>query len=177
MPDILSKIPEFSWPIAFAIVHPNVGGILGGFITRKNINPWYQSLKRPNWTPPNWLFGPVWTSIYSSLGYASYLVYRDIPSIDNSSILPLTLYATNLALNWSWTPIFFGLHKIDWALYNIMALWINTATLGFVYYKINHTAGLLIIPYVAWNTLATALNYVVYRDNKNDLSIEEIKEE
>ncbi|KAK0160811.1 hypothetical protein PV328_008178 [Microctonus aethiopoides] len=159
-------MPEklLSWPIVVGVIHPNVGGLLGGFITRKNINPWYESLKKPSWTPPKWAFGPVWTSLYCSMGYASYLVHRDGGGFQNAAI-PLSIYSINLALNWAWTPIFFGAHNIKLALYEIILLWGSTAVLGISFYKVNRLAGCLILPYLAWNTLATALNYVVYRDN------------
>ncbi|XP_011506417.1 PREDICTED: translocator protein [Ceratosolen solmsi marchali] len=156
---------RISWPLVVAIVHPNVGGWLGSIITKRNLKPWYESLKKPKWTPPNWVYGPLWTAIYSSMGYASYLVLQDCGSWRNAT-LPLSIYGTNLALNWAWVPIFFGAHKIKWALYDMIALWGSTAILGVTFYRINTTAGLLIAPYLAWNTLVTVLNYVLYRDNK-----------
>ncbi|XP_001607853.1 translocator protein [Nasonia vitripennis] len=169
---------RISWPVVVATVHPNLGGWAGGIITRKNINPWYESLKKPTWTPPKWAFAPIWTTIYCSMGYASHLVLRDSGSWENAA-LPLSIYGANLALNWAWTPIFFGAHQVKWALYEIIALWGTTAALGIVFYRVNQTAGLLIAPYLAWNTLAAALNYVIYRDNelnKSTVTIEETSE-
>lgn len=156
---------SISWPVVVAVVHPNIGGWIGGYITRRNINPWYQSLKKPNWTPPNWAFGPVWTSLYCTMGYSSYLVWRDGGGFEGAS-LPLAVYGMNLALNWSWTPLFFGAHNIKLALYEIVALWGSTVAVAITFYKVNSTAGYLIIPYLAWNSLAMALNYTIYRDNK-----------
>ncbi|KAJ8679921.1 hypothetical protein QAD02_015708 [Eretmocerus hayati] len=161
---------KITWPAVGAVILPNVGGWLGGLITRNNLTPWYESLKKPSWKPPNWAFGPVWTGIYCSMGYASYMVLQDSGSWKNAA-MPLSVYGANLALNWAWTPIFFGAHNIKLALYELTALWGCTAALSLVFYRVNTTAGLLIIPYLAWSTLAWSLNYVIYRDNELGKSI------
>jgi len=150
-----------------AMILPNVGGWAGGILTSKNIKPWYESLKKPSWRPPNWAFGPVWTSLYTSMGYASYLVYKDGGGFDGDAQLPLALFGTQLALNWAWTPIFFHYHKLGWSLVEIIALFGNVAACSASFYQINPTAGLIMIPYLIWLSLATALNYVVWRDNKD----------
>lgn len=164
-------------PVVATTLLPNVGGWLGSYITRKNLNPWYESLKKPTWTPPKWAFGPAWTSIYCSVGYASYLVWQDGNGFERAA-LPLSIYGCNLALNWSWTPLFFGAHKIRWALYEITVLWGTTAAMGVAFYRVNPLAGYLVIPYLVWNSLAVALNYVIDRDNEESTqpAIEEKKD-
>ncbi|XP_067007797.1 translocator protein [Anabrus simplex] len=163
------------WSAVGAVVFPNVGGWLGGLITVRNIKPWYESLVLPKWRPPNSAFGPVWTVLYSSMGYASYLVWRDGGGFDGPARLPLILYGTQLILNWAWTPIFFGAHNLALSLADIGLLWINVAACGYSFYHINHTAGLIMLPYLAWLTLASALNYCVYRDNST--KIKEVKKD
>lgn len=127
-------------------------------------------MKKPTWTPPNWLFAPAWTTLYCTIGYSSYLVWRDGDGFRNA-ILPLSIYGTNLILNWSWSPLFFGLHKIKWALYEIILLWGSTAAMGVAFYNVNPYAGCLIIPYFAWTTFATALNYAIYKNNKPSIEV------
>ncbi|XP_043254455.1 translocator protein [Colletes gigas] len=154
-----------NFPLVIAVLHPNIGGWIGGYITKKNIKPWYESLKRPTWTPPNWVFAPVWTTLYCTMGYSSYLVWKDAGSYREAAI-PLSIYGANLILNWSWSPLFFGLHNLKLALYEIAVLWGSTVAMGIAFYNVNPIAGYLVIPYLAWNSLAAALNYVIYRDNK-----------
>ena len=114
-----------SWEAVGAILLPYIGGFAGSFITRKNIKSWYENLDRPSWRPPNWLFGPVWTTLYGAMGYSSYLVYRG-----GGGALPLGLYASQLALNWAWTPLFFGCHNVKAAFYEVCLLWVNDTQLG-----------------------------------------------
>jgi translocator protein len=109
--EILSK-PAVQ--ITGAVILPNIGGWVGGFITQKSIKNWYEGLKFPKYRPPNYVFGPVWTALYSSMGYASYVVWKQGGGFNGNARVPLILFGTQLALNWAWTPIFFGLHNLKW---------------------------------------------------------------
>lgn len=75
-----------NWKAIGFIALPNVGGIIGGLTTKSSIKTWYSMLEKPKWTPPNWAFAPIWTSLYCSMGYASYLVYRDGDGFEGKSI-------------------------------------------------------------------------------------------
>lgn len=155
---------------------PNVVGISSGLISRKETKNLFQRLKMPKWRPPRWAFAPVWTSLYTGMGYASYLVYRDGGSFSNAK-LPLAIYGTNLLANCVWSPIFFRAQKFGWAF--CVAQIINVTAVGMAYhfYEINPIAGYLIVPYCMWLTLATALGYCIYRDNKDMPKISEVKDD
>ncbi|KAG8224244.1 hypothetical protein J437_LFUL001623 [Ladona fulva] len=156
------------WEAVAAAAFPNVGGLLNGYLIRPEINKWYKTLKKPTWTPPNAAFPIAWTSLYAGMGYASYLVWRDGEGFDGPARLPLALYAGQLALNWSWSPIFFHFHSLKWSMVNIVCLWSSVAACGFTFWQINKVAGVLMIPYLGWLSLATALNYRILKDNPED---------
>ncbi|CAH1156053.1 unnamed protein product [Phaedon cochleariae] len=163
-----------NWPALGFTVLPNLGGIAGGFITKNAIEKWYKTLKLPSWRPPNWVFGPVWTTLYCGMGYASYMVYRDGGGLMGPARLPLTVYGLNIVANWMWTPIFFGAKNLKLAFYEIQLVDATALGMTYLFYQINPTAGLLIVPYCLWLSIATTLNYVIYRDNKPKIT--ELKE-
>ena len=84
---------------------------------------WYEHLVKPSWRPPNWLFAPAWTILYLTIAVSGWLVWRDIGFA--AAALPLTVYAVQLVLNAAWTPIFFGLHRLDLAFFEIVLLWLS----------------------------------------------------
>jgi len=151
-----------------AVVLPNLGGLVNAKLTQANIEHWYHKLKFPTFRPPNWVFGPVWTSLYSGMGYASYLVWRDGGGFQGDAMLPLAAYGTQLALNWAWTPIFFGQHNIKGAFMEIIALTGAASACGMLFYRVNNVAGLIFIPYVAWLSFASLLNYTIWKLNDED---------
>jgi benzodiazapine receptor len=148
---------------------PHLGGLLGGLITRNQVKQWYENLDRPSWRPPNWAFGPVWTTLYTMMGYSSYLVYRD--GLGQSRDRALALYASQLLLNWLWTPIFFSYHKLGLASAEITLLLANIGLCIGAFYPINRTAAYLLIPYLGWVSLATSLTYSIWQRNKNKRNI------
>lgn len=156
--------------IAAAVILPNVGGWAGGIITQQNIKPWYESLNKPKFNPPNYLFGPVWTGIYCGIGYASYLVYDELLASGNgfnrTAQMALALYANQLVLNWAWTPIFFKYHSLKWSAVELSVLTASSAACGYAFGQINRTAGYLFVPYLAWLSYALYLNVSIYLKNK-----------
>ncbi|XP_062899779.1 translocator protein [Mobula hypostoma] len=151
--------------IAGFATFPHVGGFLGWYVTRSQVTTWYESLKKPSWCPPNKAFPVAWTALYTGMGYASYLVWKEQGGFTREALAPLGIYGIQLALNWTWTPIFFGAHRLKLALANILCLDGAVIATMVSWYPINRTATLLMAPYLAWLTLASCLTYCIWRDN------------
>ena len=129
---------------------------------------WYESLKKPSWRPPNWLFAPVWMVLYVVIATAGYLVWRDAePSM---RALPMTIYFVHLVLNFIWSAIFFGMKRPGLAFCEILLLWSTLVATMVVFYPINQTAALILIPYLLWSSFAGCLNFEMWRLNKAPLS-------
>jgi tryptophan-rich sensory protein len=136
---------------------------IGSLLTIPSIPTWYSTLQKPNWNPPNWIFGPVWTVLYLMMAVAAWLIWRQPGSLDVR--LPLTLFAIQLALNVAWSGIFFRLHLVGAAFLEVTILWIfilaTTIAFGFV----SRTASYLMVPYLLWVTFASTLNGTIWRLN------------
>ncbi|GAC1679506.1 MAG: tryptophan-rich sensory protein [Steroidobacteraceae bacterium] len=124
---------------------------------------WYERLKKPSWRPPNRLFAPVWTVLYLMIAVAGWLVWRDAGFAGAG--WPLAVYALQLILNAAWTPLFFGLHRPDLGCIDIVLVWASIIATIVLFYPIHVGAALLLVPYLAWTTFATALNFAVWRLN------------
>lgn len=122
--------------------------------------PWYAELAKPAWTPPNWLFPPVWTILYVMIAIAGWRVWK----ADGLGTL-FWIWMIALVLNAAWSFLMFGQHQIGLAAIDIIALWVAIATFIFLAMPVDRLAGLLFIPYSVWVTYATALNITIYRMN------------
>ena len=122
--------------------------------------PWYERLKKPSWTPPNWLFPVAWTTLYLCMAGAG---ARAAISPDNG--LAMALWSLQIALNGLWTPVFFGLRKMRLALAVLAGLWLSVAASIVALWMVDWVAGLLFVPYLVWVTVAGALNLSVIRLN------------
>lgn len=135
---------------------------LGGFFTIDNVNGWYATADKAPWSPPNWLFGPVWTLLYTAMAVAAWLVWRKRAPKTRPA---LTAYAVQLGLNLAWTPVFFGLYPAMgtaalWLALAIIVALIAAVTVTVLYFgPISRTAGLLLLPYIAWLVFACTLNW------------------
>ncbi|KAH3835863.1 translocator protein-like [Dreissena polymorpha] len=159
-------------PVA-AVLVPNIGGLLMGYITRSETRrttgqlTWYQALKKPSFQPPSWLVGPVWTALYSTMGYASYMIFRDGGGFGGKAALPLAVYGANLALNFAWAPLFFKGQNLGLAFAEIVALWGSVVATIVTFRNVNVNAANLLLPYLGWVSFATLINFNLWRMNKD----------
>ena len=127
-----------------------LAGFIGSVATFPSIPTWYAGLIKPPFNPPNWIFGPVWTTLYVLMGIAMYLVWRKKKS--------LKLFLIHLGVNAGWSIIFFGLHSVLGGLVTIIILWGCIYTLIREFYRIDRRASYLLYPYLAWVSFASLLN-------------------
>lgn len=125
---------------------------------------WYEQLAKPAWGPPNWLFAPAWTFFYICIAIAGWLVWRsiDLPL----ARLALAAWVLQIVLNACWPGIFFGLHKMGWAFAELVVLWVSIAATVSLFAQVSGTATLLLLPYLAWVTFASALNLSLWQLNR-----------
>ena len=136
---------------------------LGALFTGPAVGTWYQQIRKPLFSPPSWVFGPVWTALYAMMAAAAWLVWRKGEAA--SRTLPLLLFGVQLTLNAAWSPIFFGLRSFGWALADIVALWLAIVATRVAFLRVSAPAGLLLVPYLAWVSFAAVLNFAIWRLN------------
>jgi len=137
-------------------------GIISGIRTADSIQTWYQYLVKPSWNPPNWLFGPVWTVLYISMGISLALVWHSKSPLKLQGIL---IFIAQFLLNLAWSEIFFGQQQISLALVEIIVMWISIFLCIKQFYPINRWSAYLLIPYWAWVSFATFLNFTIWQLN------------
>ena len=139
-------------------------GAAGGLITAPQIQTWYTTLEKPGFTPPNWVFGPVWTLLYALQGVAAWLIWR--AGLDRRIVrLALGLFAIQFVLNIAWSPAFFGLESPILGLVVIVPLWFAIVATMAAFSRVDRRAAALLVPYLTWVTFATALNYAIWTLN------------
>ncbi len=152
-----------AWPkIALGILICELAGVLGAILSMPGLRDWYPSLMKPPWTPPNWVFGPVWTLLYAMMGAALGLVWaKKVEKVGQTSREKRAVlwFFGQLALNVAWTAVFFGARSPGWGYAIIILLWLSIAATEWLFSKISRAAGLLLVPYFVWVTFASALNF------------------
>ncbi|WP_291297241.1 TspO/MBR family protein [Elioraea sp.] len=132
--------------------------------TMTDIGPWYQALAKPSWQPPDWLFGPAWTLIFALAALSAVTAWRDAPDQAAREWM-VGLFAVNGVLNIAWSALFFRIRRPDWALVEVVLLWLSVLALILVLRRYSRPASLMLVPYLAWVAFAAVLNLAVVRLN------------
>lgn len=151
--------------LVIALLLPQVAGITAALVTETGESSWYRTLQKPDWNPPNWLFAPVWTTLYIMMGVAFYLIWKSsAPSAQKRPAM--RFWITQLVFNFFWTIVFFGLHQPGWALAEICCLWMLILITIFLFARISRLAAWLLVPYISWVSFAALLNYAIWELNR-----------
>ena len=148
-----------------SIIIPVAIGATAGFFTATGVDSWYQTINKPSWNPPSWIFAPVWTILYIMMGIALFLVWK---SNNNEALKKraMILFFVQLVLNFFWSFIFFDQQQPGWALVEIIAMWVAILLTIFAFAKVNKIAAWLLVPYISWVSFASILNYTIWQLNK-----------
>ena len=149
-------------PIAVAAAAAIVVAAAGGVLT--TTGPWYQNLRRPSWKPPDWAFGPVWTTIFTLAAISGVMTWNADTGREARTSL-LVAYGVNGIFNIAWSAIFFRMRRPDWAFVEVLFLWLSIVALIVVTVRVSGTAALLLAPYLAWVSVAAVLNREIVRMN------------
>ena len=152
--------------LLIAIVICQLAGIVGGLFTASSVDTWYATLIKPSFNPPNWLFSPVWITLYCMMGIALFLVYKK--GLDTEGVkVALVLFVAQLIGNALWSVLFFGLKLPLAAFLEIVVLWALILSTMISFLKISRLAGLLLLPYLLWVSFASVLNFFLWLLNRS----------
>lgn len=147
-----------------AIAICELAGGIGAIFTTPAINSWYAKLARPALAPPNWIFAPVWTTLFVLMGISAFLIWQK--GLERREVkTALTIFAIQLALNVLWSVLFFGLHSPGFAFIEIIILWLAILTSIITFVKISKVAAWLLAPYILWVSFAGYLNFMIWALN------------
>ena len=150
-------------PIVCAASGALLLAVSGALLTQ--LGPWYYALKKPNWQPPDWLFGPAWTLIFTLAAISAVLAWRS-STLPSQQFQVIGVFLVNMAFNVLWSLFFFRLHRPDWALMEVGFLWISIVFIMVAVANLSHLAAWLILPYLAWVSFASYLNLTIVRLNQ-----------
>src|SRR3989339_979940 len=149
-----------------SIVGTQLAGVIGSVFNFASIPTWYMTLEKPSFNPPNWVFGPVWTILFLMMGVAVYLVWTKKTMFHQKKKKEaLQIFVLQLLLNILWSAIFFGLLSPGLAFAEIIILWVSIAITMIKFHKFSNLASYLLIPYLAWVSFASILNFAIWRLN------------
>lgn len=150
--------------LVISLALPQVAGLTGALFTQTGEGSWYRAIEKPEWNPPGWIFGPVWTTLYILMGIAFYLIWKSNAPLHRKRPA-MILWLTQLVFNFFWTIIFFNLHQIGWAFAEIIVLWLLILATIFAFARINKVAAWLLVPYISWVSFATLLTGTIWMLN------------
>lgn len=151
-----------SWPkLLFSLFITQAAGWVGSIFTMPKIDNWYETLNKPFFQPPNWLFGPVWTILFLLMGISLYLIWTGIwhHKLKEEAML---IFVAQLVLNVFWSITFFGFQNIALAFLEILVLWTSILFTILYFAKLNKTAAYLLVPYIFWVSFASVLNFAIW---------------
>ena len=150
--------------LLISLAIPQAAAAIAAYVTITGSGSWYANLQKPQWNPPSWLFGPVWTLLYVLMGISFYLVWKEnVKSKQKSSAM--ILWSLQLLLNFSWSIIFFKLQAPGWATVEIALLWMVLLATILAAARISKAAAWLLVPYIAWVSFAAYLCYTIWQMN------------
>lgn len=156
----------------WSIVVCQLAGLIGALFTASAIPEWYGTLTKPDFAPPNWVFGPVWTVLYILMGLALFYVWQKLETSKGSNKRhirnAIALFVTQLILNAAWSVIFFGLRSPGFAFAEIVAMWLFIAATMVAFSRISMRAVWLLVPYLLWVSFAGYLNFAVWQLSKSE---------
>lgn len=156
------RYARYARPVATAAALAVAVAALGTTMT--DLGPWYQGLRFPPWKPPDWLFGPAWTTIFALAAMSASRAWVHSPDLAYRARL-LALFLLNGLLNLAWSALFFAAHRPDWAMNEVVILWASIAALMAFTWRASPFASLLLLPYLAWVSFASVLNWHVVKLN------------
>ncbi len=136
---------------------------VGGLFTQTGKGTWYRTLQQPEWAPPDWVFGPVWSTLYLLMAVSLWLVWKRAKWSKGKAAI--VLFLVQLVLNAAWSAVFFAAHAPGWAFVEISALWLAIVATIAAFWSISQAAAWLMIPYLAWVSFALVLNFEIWRLN------------
>ena len=150
--------------LVLSVLTCQLAGIIGGIFTSQSVKTWYQTINKPDFTPPSWIFGPVWVLLYLLMGIALFLIW-DLKIKTHGRGMALILFFVQLGLNTLWSFLFFYLHNPLLGLIGIIILLFFIVLTTWAFFRLNPWAGYLMIPYLLWVSFATVLNYSIWTLN------------
>ncbi|MBN2043364.1 MAG: tryptophan-rich sensory protein [Candidatus Aenigmarchaeota archaeon] len=147
--------------LVVSVVICELAGIIGSFFTMPSIPTWYASINKPEFIPPNWVFAPVWTTLFLLMGISLYMIWdKGLNKKENKTAL--YVFGVQLVLNIIWSALFFGLQNPLAAFIEIIVLWVAILASIIFFYRISKWSGIIMIPYILWVSFAAFLTYSVW---------------